>query len=215
MPASWETPTEPNCSVFIGTPNTGLVTYAWAVQLESLKKIPNTTIFGWKGAPFDVARNNLVREARKVKAQYLFFLDSDVHPPADAISNLMACRMPIISGLVLAKRGKGYPAIWRRNGLSYAPITQFPQSAVIPVDAIPMGCCLIDMRVFDVIPEPWFKWEIDLPEEKDTGKLSEDFYFCRKAQANGLSIGCYTGVRCEHETMMAVDPTGESKRQIL
>ena len=153
--------------------------------------------------------------AQAAKARWIWFVDSDVIVPLEALPYMMQWRLPILSGLVYGKQNDG-PALWRLNndGKTYAPLKSFPRPGLVEVDAIPMGCCLIDMRVFDVMPFPWFVWEImDPVKEAGTGRLSEDFYFSREAKKSHFRIYCYTGIECGHEHTQMKDPVGTALSQ--
>lgn len=205
-PGAWE---GRKPELLIGIPHTGLVTIDWALELAVLWRPSGTSIRGWRGVPIDVARNRLVKDARELGVRRLFFLDSDnIAEAPNAIQRLISQELPIVSGLYYSK--KGYPGMWRLtpDGRSYNAITQFPTEHLIEVDAIGMGCCLIDLRVFDRIQEPWFEWQIKDPEHQD-GVYSEDFVFCRKARAAGFRIYVQTGIRFRHEQMVAWDPLGK------
>lgn len=198
--------------LLIGCPTVGAVSTNWALQLYQMEKPLTVNIRAWQGLPFDVARNRLVRDAQEAGARYLLFLDTDVLPPVNALRQLLWRKLPIISGLVWAKRG--YPGIWRRAGDSYSPVTGISEghNAIVEADAVPMGCCLIDMRVFDVVPYPWFEWRIADPVDKKAGDVSEDFAFCAKAIEAGFRIYVDTGVRCRHETLVPVSPFDDIKQ---
>lgn len=211
MPGAWEQPEKSQYDLVIGAPTTGTVSLDWASNLRGLQTGGLRTYFSsWRGLPFDVARNRIVRDAQEVGARYLLFLDTDVLPPTDGLLSLLAYRLPIISGLVYSKRG--YPALLLRVGEQYTPLParRIPRSALVQVDAVPMGFCLLDMRVFDVIPFPWFKWTIEDPTSGSG--LSEDYWFCRQAQEHNFRIFAHTGVRCLHETLEARDPMGVAEK---
>jgi len=67
--------------------------------------------------------------------------------------------------------------------------------------------------VFDVVPEPWFRWTIFDPTELHEGHFSEDFEFCRKVQDCRLPIHVFTGLRPKHETLGKLDPFGKTEEE--
>ena len=79
MAGAWEEGPE-QYTLVLATPTVGLVSFEWALNTYSLDKPGTATIRGWKGLPFDVARNLLVKDARRLKARHIWFLDSDVLP---------------------------------------------------------------------------------------------------------------------------------------
>ncbi len=213
MPGFWEGQEE-QIELVVGTPHAAVtpVTMDWVGNLLGLDKRGNHRFVSWKGLPVQVSRNATVSDAQKLKAKYLFFLDSDVIPPAYAITRLMSWRLPIVSGLYYSKRG--YPAAWKADPEltdKYAPIdfTGFKNEGLVECDVLPMGCCLIDLRVFDVIPhgdKGWFEWSAFNPRVE--AGLSEDFSFCKKAREYGFRLWVDSGCRCVHETIAPLSPEG-------
>ena len=210
MAGAWEVP---RTNLIIGILSTGLVSIDWATNLVAFQKPGGTTLRVWRGLPYDVARNRLVRDAREAGCRELLFLDSDVLIPSDAIPKLQSAQLPIVSGLYWSK--KGCPGIWKSapGGQAYQPITQWPGGGLIEVDAVGAGCLLIDVRVFDVLDKmglPWFEWQIKDPADQ-AGKFSEDFAFGRYAAQAGFKIYCHTGVLCYHEHLTAIDYQGKAR----
>ena len=204
MSGAWEQ--KKGIDFFIGLPSVGWANITWTITFKELIVPGSYSIGSWLGLPVDVARNRLVKDAQEAEAHYLFFLDDDVMPPADTLEVLLSNNLPIVSGLYWAKMG--VPAIWRWNKASsnYEPIRNWPRNALFPIDAAGAGCLLIDMRVFQHIPEPWFLWQIRDPR-KPQG-LSEDWYFFKKAQEHGFTSYCDTRVRCIHQARSELMPEG-------
>ena len=213
MGGAWETPTR-GCDVFLAVPSlSGGVTLKWSLSQFDLGRslgATRVTPGSWEGMPVDKARNMLVKDAQEAGARWIWFVDSDVLVPPGALFYMMQWRLPILSALVYGKKNDG-PALWRLDpaSTSYVPMRHFPNPGLVEVDAIPMGCCLIDMRVFDHMPFPWFDWEVLDPRlDAGSGRLSEDFYFCREAAKANFRIFCYTGIRCGHEHVQIKGPDG-------
>jgi hypothetical protein len=187
--------------IAILVPHTGSVSTAWAVNFRSLQMPPGTRYFFGRGTPWDVARNNLVREALDIKADWVFFWDSDILLKPDAMLTLLAHRLPIVSGLYWAKKQTGPTlAAWLKRGDGYAPIATWA-GRMIRVDVVGMGCCLIHADVFRKVQEPWFKWT----------SVSEDFYFCENAAKAGFSIHVDTQVVGKHIGVFEIDEGGAIK----
>lgn len=149
----------------------------------------------------DTLRNDMVRMALEDKnVTHLLWLDSDciIEEPTDvneALRKLLACNVPIVSGLYRAKKSKGsYPyAMWAKHPASDYGYIDIPQwtGNFISVDAIGMGFVLCKREVFEKIPPPWFVWDKPTP--------SEDFVWCEKVRKAGYEIKVYTDVRLSHE----------------
>lgn len=178
-----------------------------------------------RGQPFDVARNNIVSDALKLKATWVFFLDSDVLVPVDVYHRLSAHNLPVVSALYYRRHKPVTPAMWQMGPHQdtcptcqqpykpvgkYNPIVNYPRSQLIPCDVIGMGACLIHKRVIEKChspQDPMFIWtagreaqlkpEIlqQIPWQKGT---SEDFYACEKIKRAGFPIFMDTSVICPH-----------------
>ena len=148
-----------------------------------------------KGYPVDVAREFAVKTAMKYGATHIFFLDSDVVPDRDdTILQLLMWRLPMVCGLYRLKKvdsSQVFPlSVYKwspeRNAFRYLTPTDIPPgNRLIPIEGGGLGLCLIDMRVFNVIDEPYFKWE-QHPWNPPPGGLSEDLYFFKKVIDHGI-----------------------------
>lgn len=203
MPGAWEI--SEGIDYFIAIASTGKASVSWAITLKEFQ-IPGSYNIGlWLGLPVDIARNRLVRDAQERNARYIFFLDDDILPPADTLRVLTESQLPIVSGLYWAKRGT--PAMWLQDKEGkYGPILEWAPGQLVRIDAAGAGCLLIDMKVFDQIGNPWFKWEVEDPK-KPVG-LSEDWYFFKRAAESGFHAFCDTRVRCIHEARSELFPEG-------
>lgn len=189
--------------VCIGIPHTGLVTMEWAIAFRNLI-LPCPTMYGVeRGRPIDVSRNEIVANALKSPVTHIFFLDSDVIPPPNALVRLLSHDLPIVSGLYWSKYG--FPFVMRegKDGL-FEPMKRVEFGKLIEVDAIPMGCALIKREVFERMGWPWFKMEVG----KEPLGVSEDYWFCKRARELGYKIYVDTGVLCGHVTLAKFDGYG-------
>jgi len=169
----------------------------WSLKLtELVKYVPGEyEVQVMKGFPIDVVRNAAVKMARDRGATHIFFLDSDVVPDKnDTILQLYRWRLPVACGLYRLKRvdsSQVFPfSVYKwspeRNAFRYlTPGDIPPGSRLIPIDGGGLGLCLIDMRVFNVIDEPYFRWEL-YPWNPPPGGLSEDLYFFKKVIDKGI-----------------------------
>ena len=178
--------------------------------LLSLGKPSPVEIISWKGLPVDVARNRLAKDALEKNARYLFMLDADILPPPSGLLRLLSWRLPIVSGLYYAKTG--HVAAWRQDPDEpefFNPLKEIPRGGLVEVDAVGAGCLLVDTRVFQVIPEPWFEWGQRDPKIKKG--VTEDMMFCQKAQDHGFRIWVDSECDCRHEMLLPVDTSGKSE----
>jgi len=221
---AWE---RPRTEVCIGIIHTGACSMAWAINFARLRHPPGTIYSLHRGSPFDVARNSIVDRFLDSGAKFLFFLDSDVLPPDNALERLMSHNLPIVSGLYyrrhIERPGKPpHPCMWkivppnvemtcptcaqkfRTKEGKYQPILNPPRNALVEVDAVGAGCLLIHRRVFEKLERPYFRWTLGWVEPG----VSEDLYFCERARDAGFRILVDTGVRCGHLGEQVVDGEG-------
>jgi hypothetical protein len=153
----------------------------------------------------DEARNNLVRQALADGCSHLLMCDTDQVYPRDTLNKLMAHGVDIC-GVIVHRRYPPFDPILlradKRKADRYVHVgdEEMFSGDLIEVDATGTGCLLINMSVFNLVPEPWFK--IDEQAGKPVG---EDIYFCWKARNAGVSIHIDTSVRVGHLSTMEID----------
>lgn len=205
MVAAWEMEDK----VIVCILHTETTSIPWALGLRRLKVPgPFQDPIPLCGMPYDQGRNTGAMRAIEFGADYLFFLDSDVVPPPDAIARLIAHRKPIISGVYHRRSSPhGWPVMMKGGNW----VRKYPKGKVIEVDVVGAGCLLIetnvlkDMKPIDPIRgKHWFDWRVDVPKESfvntgNTPGLSEDYSFCFHArQTMGIKILVDTSIQCRH-----------------
>jgi len=148
--------------------------------------------------PVDYNRNQAVSMfLAKGSWTHLFFLDSDVEPPLDAIDRLLALEAPVATGL--------YP-LMLREGLRWAVLNKDAGGvyrcrkaldfvdAPFQVDGAGAGCLLIRRDILSDMSWPYFRWDLTAPGRK-TG---EDVFFSKKLNASGVRITVDPTVLCKH-----------------
>lgn len=166
--------------LFIAIPHMGDTTIEWAISLRMLRIDCPYLVGHIKGFPIHVAREELVRDAKESEASHILFLDSDIILPQDAIQRLSQYEYPVVSALYASKRGEWCSYV-RENG-RYKSVNNVKEK-LHEADAVGLGACLIDMRVFEELEPPYFHWTLD----GDGGK-SEDVLFCEKLKEKGFSV---------------------------
>jgi len=154
-------------------------------------------------------------------AEWLFFIDTDEQIDPEAFDKIIDAahdkERPVVAGLYFGQwpglAENGYPPvtpmIMRKNETGrYNPVWDFPDDAVIPVDAAGTGALLIHRSVLEKIRESsnasamkdheqgrwcWFR---DMPVAGDW--LGEDIFFCRRVRDMGIPIVAATGARLSH-----------------
>lgn len=152
------------------------------------------------GLPVDEARNKIVEHAKEGNAKYLLFIDDDVFPPPDGLQRLLARKADIVSGVYYTKSQPPYAVISKYD--YPAGIDDWVYGDVLEVDFTGGGFLLIDMKVFDKLKKPYFRYNKGRPqkteEEKRMGNIGEDVWFCKKAQEAGFKVIADTSIQCTH-----------------
>jgi hypothetical protein len=200
MPGAWEINNQQRVLVAILTREVAPV--AWAFGFRNLQ-IPGSYT-ALSGMPFDHGRNTGCQKLLEIGWEWLFFLDDDVIPPADAIHRLLAHKKPIVSGLYYRRASPIYPVMLRElpdGGTKW--VTEFKAPDLLEVDYVGAGCLLIHRDVIANFPplsptSRWFEWRVDRTDLPPNERMSEDFSFCKQARRAGHKIYVDTGVQCRH-----------------
>lgn len=144
------------------------------------------------------AREKLVEYAKELKAEYILFLDSDMIPPNHTVTSLISHKKDIISGMIFRRKYPFQPCFYSKCTLtkSMEPIFEgpmepekWPKTGAYEFEGFGMACCLINMRVFDHIKQPYY---FPLP------RVGEDLAFCLKAKKAGFKLWVDFSVDCAH-----------------
>jgi len=196
----------------IGVLTDGMLNVDWLENLEKLKKgIPGgmyykiLTVKGTgyreKGG-YALARTEIVKRAKKLNVKWLLFLDSDVFPMADAITQLLACKKDVVSGIYYMKTDPPQPVLYEKFG--DGPLWDFEPESVFKIGSAGAGILLINMEVFDKFDEkdtPYFAENWDL-KKKDGSiihvDIGEDHFFFHMCNKLGIETWCNSSVICTH-----------------
>lgn len=199
MSASWEQISITTNEVLVVILTRETVSTVWALNLRNMILPKNSSIMPLSGMPFDHARNTGVQRALEGGYDNLFFLDDDVIIPPDTYQILKSRNKDIISGLYYRRADPMVPCMLKRiHGSSPTWITSYSENELKEVDFVGAGCLLIKRDVLEKVKKPWFNWLVDDDNNNPYGKISEDFYFCKKSQESGFKIFVDTSVQCRH-----------------
>ena len=141
--------------------------------------------------PFAAARNEVVKAALRTEADYIFWCDSDVILPKDAVTVMLQERKDFITGIYFQRAEPHFPLIahYSKDRNTFNWFTDWPENVVAPIDGCGFGCVLTSLEMIRKMGDgPWFHYE----------KFSEDFDFCLRARRTGYQLHVHTGVLCGH-----------------
>jgi len=148
-----------------------------------------------KGRPVDYVRNEIVRQfLANRQFTHLFFCDSDIGLPLDAVGILLAADAPIAVGCypLLMQQGLRWSLASKTDG--HYRLLERLDNKPFNVDAGGAGCLLIRRDVLVKIDWPWFKWD----NKEDGSQISEDIYFFDKCKKAGLPVVAVPQCVCNH-----------------
>lgn len=144
-------------------------------------------------------REHLVEDAQAADASHLMFIDTDIVFETDAITRLLERDLDVVGGAYNMKQDRPVSTIkmWNadRSGFVDQPEREMPE-APFQVAAMGTGFMLINMRVFDRLPRPWFPCEYG--DGNGTAPMGEDIRFCLNAQDAGFRVWCDPTVALQH-----------------
>lgn len=133
-----------------------------------------------KGTILPKSREGLVFMALEHDYTHIFFLDSDMRFPRNALLQLLHRNTYIIGANYPTRRYPCKPVTFADDSdASKRVYTEEGDSHMQEVASIGFGCTLIDLDVFKGLPRPWFATPWD---EETRNWIGEDVYFCRKAR---------------------------------
>jgi len=168
------------------------------------------------GPYIHAAHNQLVREALKDDVppwKRLLFLEHDHGFPPDVFQRHAEYTQPVVAGHYVQRLlSEPLPVIYmwddrRANALRPPPLEMkrmLDERGTYEVDVVPMGCTSIRRDVLENWPAgvPMFT----APTNPDTGAtMSDDVWFCRKAQDQGYSIFVDTSLSPSHFVLHEMD----------
>lgn len=205
-------------------PHTGEVSSEWCLMFREMPLPPGSQIFMSRGMPIDVTRESMVKTALEAGFEWIFFLDSDVILPKDALQKLFSHNQPLISGMYKAKKPNGFFwSSWMKGKTpegkdAFVPVASW-NGRLFEVDVVGTGCLLIHRSVFEGIRAktdvPFFVWgkernialldKMNIPDPM-MREVSEDFWFCLLAKYCGFKVIVDGEVQCGHLCTVKVTP---------
>lgn len=148
------------------------------------------------------ACNTIVEEALVQDVTHIFWTESDMILPKDALPKLAAMHKDIAAGVYFLRGGSGQPCLYKHtpieikeNPYLHTPVTIYDERKPFRVDCPGMGCVLISMDVFKKIERPWFDLKSNSNGKKDG--YGQDLYFYTKVRWAGFEVWVNPEVICD------------------
>lgn len=161
-------------------------------------------------------RNELVDMMFNGGFDYIFFVDSDIVLPKNALTDLYGMQWYISTGTYPRKepdtihnKDPFTTLYWHseKNKTAYSPyfmpFSALKSGRIIQVDCCGLGCTLIRRDLFENLKRPYFVMAKEECTKNEDGAdnpycLGEDMYFCRQIIQKGLQIWAHGSVLCGH-----------------
>ena len=179
-------------------------------------------LFTAKGSMLSESRESLVLSALKANCKYLLMVDTDMKFPRELLHQWVKImdrgEVKILSANCTTK---AIPAEVTATGFQNERIfTDEDSHGIQEVESVGCAVTLIDVKIFQKIPRPWFnqEWQPELQHF-----CGEDRYFMRKARAHGFKnyidhdiskqVSHYGSFAYNHDVVGEIKETedGESK----
>lgn len=164
-------------------PTGDLVHTDFAVSLFGIRLVANHQfmVVNARTSIIEQSRFIIAREALRLEADYLFWIDSDISFPDDALMRLLEHDKDVV-GASYIRRREPYQIL----GFGVDDIDP-GTTGLVEMVRMPLGFMLIKSKVFSDIPKPWFQPYFQ--EDKEIFH-SEDYVFCDEVTAAGYKIYC-------------------------
>lgn len=174
---------------------------------DTFKSIYNLEKTDWMKVDFDFvrgydcarARNIICNKAIKNNYDYVLMVDSDIILPTYTLIKMLDDPKPVCLGCYPRKNTKKEVfEIFKLGQQDYVKTFNYNEitslSGKIEVKGGGFGCGMIDVRILNDLPHPFFKYV----EYESGATLSEDLYFCSNANKHGYQVYAETDIICGH-----------------
>lgn len=164
--------------------------------LDSVAHLPpRITLFLPVGGYPAQNRTMAVEGAIKAGSTHIMFIDGDQIFPPDGIARLLGQDKEIIGGNYNMRRIPliSVTKLLGKDGKFINSSSKKFPNKTFKVGAVGTGFCMIDLKVFEKIPKPWF-----VADFIDGEFMTEDVYFCNKARSFGIDVWCDPTLDIKH-----------------
>jgi hypothetical protein len=187
-----------------------LVSLGWGPQvLKAMQANEFADIrFAWfdKAHGVDVLRESVGVFALRGQYSHVLFLDADMTWPTNLLETILQYHDcgGVMSGLYHMKGWPHHPIAYheaRWNDPHQVVDYTYDHAASHATEPrleklIGMGCALVPVKVFEILPRPWFKYQM----HGETGLMtvSEDVWFCQQLDKHEIAIWLDPSIDCGH-----------------
>lgn len=182
----------------IAVPCMDQVAAPFAQSLATMNRFGECYVSFLIGSLIYESRNNLAKQALKVGADYVLWLDSDMIFPSDTMVKMvkhMEEGRDIVTGLYFRRRNPFTPVLFKKLNVedgSWEGYDDYPRNSMFEVDAIGFGCC---MTRADILEDVFLNYKTCFSPLQAFG---EDLSFCHRAKELGYKIWCDSTIKCGH-----------------
>jgi hypothetical protein len=142
-------------------------------------------------------REQMIRQARDAGCTHVLFIDSDQTFPPNTLRRLLQWQKPVVACNVAIKRFPSTPTARLKdpvNDKGRILYTDDKSRGLVEVWRVGTGIMLLDLSVFDGLPEPWFnmRWRPEANEFQ-----GEDWCLCELLESRGVPIYVDQGLSWE------------------
>lgn len=159
----------------------------------------------------DEALNQMTQEALDLGAEYILLIDDDTQPPPSVINDLMRVletsddSVMACGGIYTTRFDPPEPVVYM--GWSEGAFWNWKVGDIFPCWAVGNGCLMIRMKIFQMMPRPWFKTIKTMDEVAQYPDLfppndfpiksvcvSPDLFFFKRLEQMGFKCLAHGGV---------------------
>lgn len=157
----------------------------WGDSIYDGKK--SLQVLGLRGTLPVVRRLCVAEVLSRPEITHHLWVDSDMVFPPDSLNRLLRHNMPVVGVNYFTKTLPPKPVAYCDSEDNVGPLwTDANSTGLVEVQHTGMGLMLVDVRVYEKLSWPMFKFEEIAPQNfRDRG---EDVYFCNQVRNLGLSV---------------------------
>lgn len=193
--------------ILIAVPCMDQVPVPFCYSLAQLEKPEGCSLTMKSGAMIYASRDSMAMTAIQNEYDYIFWMDSDMQFPRDALTKLLATLrekdLDIISGLYFRRLPPYSPVLFDKleiDGVeaTYSEFNSIPDS-LFEVGGCGFGCVLMKTDIFFDVQAKFGQMFSPI------GRNGEDVAFCWRTRQCGYKIWCDPSVMCGHVAYSVVD----------